>query len=53
MIMAKTLAYFSKILNFNAGLKDISFELSGIFILTLVYFMIGLWYVRRRHLRPS
>ncbi len=50
---ALTVKAFNKILNFDAGLKDISFELSGIFILTVLYFMIGLWYFRRRHLRPS
>jgi len=41
----------NKILNFGAGLKDISFELSGIVILTVIYFVIGLWFFRRRHIR--
>ncbi|MGB9004810.1 MAG: hypothetical protein WCB96_03705 [Candidatus Aminicenantales bacterium] len=40
-----------QILNFNAGLKDVSFELAGILVLTVLYFALGLWVFRRRHLR--
>jgi hypothetical protein len=47
-----TVKAFNKILNFGAGLKDISFELTGIIVLTLFYLFIGLWVFRRRHLRP-
>jgi hypothetical protein len=49
---ALTVKAFNKILNFNAGLGDISFELAGIVILTAIYFAAGLWFFRRRHLRP-
>ncbi len=42
---------FNKILNFGAGLKDVSFELAGILVLTALYFVLGLWIFRRRHLR--
>ena len=49
---ALTVKAFNKILNFNAGIADISFELAGITILTALYFAVGLWYFRRRHLRP-
>jgi ABC-2 type transport system permease protein len=49
---ALTVKAFNKILNFDAGLKDISFELGAILVLTLFYFAIGLWLFRRRHLRP-
>jgi len=49
---ALTVKAFNKILNFDAGLKDISFELAGILVLTALYFAIGLRYFRRRHLRP-
>lgn len=49
---ALTVKAFNKILNFNAGLKDISFELAGIVVLTALYFTAGLWLFRRRHLRP-
>jgi ABC-2 type transport system permease protein len=46
-----TVRAFNKILNFNAGLKDVSFELAGILALTALYFAVGLWCFRRRHLR--
>ncbi|MBN2206050.1 MAG: ABC transporter permease [Candidatus Aminicenantes bacterium] len=49
---ALTVKAFNKILNFNAGLKDITFELAGIAVLTALYFGVGLWFFRRRHLRP-
>jgi len=49
---ALTVKAFNKILNFNAGLGDISFELAGIIVLTALYIAVGLWYFRRRHLRP-
>ncbi|MCJ7588451.1 MAG: ABC transporter permease [Candidatus Aminicenantes bacterium] len=49
---ALTVKAFNKILNFNAGFADISFELAGIIILTALYFAAGLCYFRRRHLRP-
>jgi ABC-2 type transport system permease protein len=48
-----TVKAFNKILNFDAGLKEVSFELAGILILTLFYLAFGLWYYRRRHLRPQ
>jgi len=44
---------FNKILNFGAGLGDILFEIAGIAVLTAIYFAIGLWLFRRRHLRPQ
>ncbi len=50
---ALTVKAFNKILNFSAGFGEISFELTGMAVLTLVYFLIGLWYFRRRHLRIS
>lgn len=43
---------FNKILNFNAGLGEVGFELTGIIVLTAVYFAGGLWFFYRRHLRP-
>ncbi len=42
---------FNKILNFGAGITDVLFEVGGMAILTGVYFAIGLWIFRRRHLR--
>ena len=49
---ALTVKAFNKILNFSAGLRDIWFELAGILVLTALYFGLGLWSFRRRHLRP-
>jgi ABC-2 type transport system permease protein len=49
---ALTVKAFNKILNFGAGLKDIWFELAAIVVLTAIYFIIGLWVFRRRHLHP-
>jgi ABC-2 type transport system permease protein len=46
-----TVRAFNKILNFGAGLKEVSFELAGILVLTVLYFALGLWIFRRRHLR--
>jgi len=42
---------FNKILNFQAGMGDIGFELAGILLLTCLYFAIGVWLFRRRHMR--
>jgi len=43
---------FNKILNFGAGLGQVSFEIAGIAVLTVLYFAVGLWLFHRRHLRP-
>jgi len=43
---------FGRILNFGAGLGDVLFELTGILVLAAVYFAVGFWLFRRRHLRP-
>jgi len=43
---------FNKILNFNAGLGQVGFEVAGIVVLTFLYFAAGLWLFYRRHLRP-
>ncbi len=42
---------FNKILNFNASIGDLGFELGGIVLLTVVYFIVGVWFFRRRHMR--
>jgi len=42
---------FNKILNFNTGIGDLGFELAGIVLLTIVYFIVGVWFFRRRHMR--
>lgn len=45
-----TISAFNKILNFNASLAEVTFEIAVMVILTLVYFLIGLWLFRKRHL---
>lgn len=49
---ALTVKAFNKILNFEAGLGEISFELGAMLVLTAVYFALGAWAFRQRHLRP-
>ena len=44
---------FNKILNFKAGLGDLGFEIGGIVILTMLYFLLGVWLFRRRHIRKD
>lgn len=46
-----TTAALNKILNFNAGLGDIIYEIVAIILLTLLYFFIGLWLFKKRHLK--
>jgi len=40
---------FNKILNYNSGFSDISFEISVIIIMSIVYFIIGLWLFRKKY----
>lgn len=40
---------FNKILNYDSGLYDISFEMIWILALSLVYFFIGTWLFRRKY----
>lgn len=47
---ALTAKAFNKILNFQAGLGDLVFEIGGIVIMTLLYFALGVWLFRRRHI---
>lgn len=39
----------SKILNYNSGFSDISFELIWIFALSLIYFFFGIWLFRKKY----
>jgi ABC-2 type transport system permease protein len=50
---ALTVKAFNKILNFQAGLGDVSFEIGGIVIMTTLYFTLGVWLFRRRHIRKN
>lgn len=46
-------AAMNKILNFGMGLQDLVFEVVMILVLTIFYFMIGLWLFRRRHMKAA
>lgn len=46
-----TVRAFNQILNYDAGLGDILFELGMILVLTLAYFGLGAWLFWRRHQR--
>lgn len=48
-----TISAMNQILNLGAGLSDISFELASIFILTVVYFILGTWLFTWRHLKAK
>ncbi|MCK4760836.1 MAG: ABC transporter permease [Candidatus Aminicenantes bacterium] len=41
----------SKVLIMNSGLKDILPEITALIIITIIYFVIGLWAFQRRHMR--
>jgi len=47
-----TIKAFNKILNFDAGLADVIFEMGAIVVLTVLFFAIGTWMFTRRHMRP-
>ena len=40
---------FNKILNYNSGFSDISFEIIWILALSFVYFLIGIWIFRKKY----
>ena len=40
---------FNKILNYDSGFSDVSFELIWILTLSLVYFFFGIWLFRRKY----
>jgi len=40
---------FNKILNFDSGISDISFEIIWILALSLIYFFIGTWLFKRKY----
>ncbi len=48
-----TVRAFNRILNQGAGLRDLSFEIGAILLLTCVYFVLGTWLFRRRHMRAG
>ncbi len=48
-----TITALNKILNFGAGLGEVAFEIAAVVILTLLYFLIGLWLFSKRHLQAN
>lgn len=44
---------FGKILNQEAGLGDIVFEIGAVIVLTVVFFGVGVWMFTRRHMRAK
>lgn len=40
---------FNKILNYDSGFSDVSFEIIWIIALSLVYFLIGIWLFKRKY----
>jgi ABC-2 type transport system permease protein len=43
----------NRILNFQAKLSDVAFELGAIIVLTFIYASFGLWLFKKRHLQPQ
>ena len=41
----------NKILTLGSGLGDVLYEIISLLVLSLVYFLIGIWFFQRRHLR--
>jgi ABC-2 type transport system permease protein len=41
----------NKIMNLGVGVEDVLYELGALLILSLVYFIIGVWIFHRRHMR--
>ena len=40
-----------KVLIMNMGIKDILPELSALILLTVIYFLVGVWAFSRRHMK--
>ena len=47
-----SIAAFGKILNQGSGLGDVAFEIGAIVVLTVLYFVSGIWLFSKRHMRP-
>ena len=44
-------AALNKVFVLGAGVGEIWYELAGLLILTVIYFLIGVWLFQRTHLR--
>jgi ABC-2 type transport system permease protein len=43
----------NKILTLGAGLKDVTYELTALLVLSVIYFTFGVWLFQRMHLRSA
>ena len=43
----------NKILTLGAGLKDVTYELTALLVLSVIYFAFGVWLFQRMHLRSA
>ena len=48
-----TIDAYNRILNYDAGLGDVGYEMMAITLLTLVFFALGTWLFARRHMRAA
>lgn len=48
-----TIDAYNRILNYDAGLGDVGYEIAAITLLTLVFFALGTWLFARRHMRAA
>jgi ABC-2 type transport system permease protein len=46
-------AALNKILTLGASLGDVAYELTALLVLSVLYFVAGIWLFRRMHLRPA
>ena len=46
-----SIAAMGKVLNHEAGLGDVVFEIGAILVLSIIYFAVGVWLFTRRHMR--
>ena len=53
MSAAPAISALQKISIMGVGLSDVSGELLALTLMTVIYFVIGLWGFQRRHLRTS
>ena len=48
-----TIDAYNRILNYDAGLGDVGYEMVAITILTVIFFALGTWMFARRHMRAA
>ena len=48
-----TIDAYNRILNYDAGLGDVGYEIVAITILTVIFFALGTWMFARRHMRAA